>query len=352
MAEKVYKTHRQLLAILRNRGMDIKKGSQGSRVMRILEKENYYNIVNGYKELFLKSPASATTNETYLPGTTFDEVYALYNFDKEIRTIYLKYLLKIESTIKTVIAHEFSSKYGHDNYLTTNSFQTAASTDVQELKRIAKKRHFNYATDLSDIKQASAEENAANVVKLIGDIHQEIARQMSNHHQVVTHYLTHHGYIPLWVLVNVLTFGKIAVFYNNMKQVDKTAVAKRFSVSVDELSKYMDMLCIARNKCAHDERFYNIEFRKRLHTKSIRNFAVLGIERQSDGSYTYGTNDAYAIAIIFATFLSKTELKDFVSAMSSAIMKLQKQLHTIPVSTVLREMGFGTTWTKLTELKK
>ena len=56
---------------------------------------------------------------------------------------------------------------------------------------------------------------------------------MSKHHQVVTHYMTEHGYIPLWVLVNVLTFGK------------------------------------------------------------IENFSVLGIVRAKDGSYTYGTNDAY-----------------------------------------------------------
>ena len=37
MPDKEYKTHRQLLAILRSRGMTIGKGAQGSRVMRILE---------------------------------------------------------------------------------------------------------------------------------------------------------------------------------------------------------------------------------------------------------------------------------------------------------------------------
>ena len=29
------------------------------------------------------------------------------------------------------------------------------------------------------------------------------------------------------------------------------------------------------------------------HTKSIKNFSVLGIVRAKDGAYTYGTNDAY-----------------------------------------------------------
>ena len=58
MSKKEYKTYRQLLIILRNRGMDIPKGSAGSRVMRILENENYYNVINGYKDLFLDSSST------------------------------------------------------------------------------------------------------------------------------------------------------------------------------------------------------------------------------------------------------------------------------------------------------
>ena len=199
MAEKSYKSYRQQLNILRSRGMIIGKGSQGSRVMRILERENYYNVINGYKELFLASKATATKDEIYKTGTTFDEVYALYNFDRELRNIYLKYLLKLENTFKTVIAHEFSAKYSHDNYLKTENFDN------------------------------SSEHNISSSIKLIGDIQPEIARQMSKHHQAVTHYMTEHGYIPLWVLVNVLTFGKIENFYKNMKPADKTIVAKQFN---------------------------------------------------------------------------------------------------------------------------
>ena len=76
MPDKEYKTHRQLLSVLRSRGMSIGKGSQGSRVMRVLEKENYYNVINGYKDLFL-DPASTPTAEKYKAGTTFDEVYSI-----------------------------------------------------------------------------------------------------------------------------------------------------------------------------------------------------------------------------------------------------------------------------------
>ena len=297
--------------------MIVGKGVQGSRIMRILERENYYNVINGYKELFLSSKATASTDEMYKAGTTFDEVYALYNFDRELRNIYLKYLLKIENTFKSIIAHEFSAKYGHDNYLKTENFNI------------------------------SNERTIASAVKLIGDIQQEIARQMNKHHQVVTHYMTEHGYIPLWVLVNVLTFGKIENFYKCMKPADKIVIAKQFKLHPDELAKFMHMLALARNKCAHDERFYDIKFRERIHTKSIKNFSILGIVRALDGSYTYGTNDAYAIAIMFSLLLNKTDLKEFISSMKTVFNKLEKQLHTISATDIMSIMGFDNNWTNL-----
>jgi len=64
----------------------------------------------------------APTAELYKAGTTFDEAYALYEFDREVHHIYLKYLLKVENSFKTVLAHEFSHLYGHDNYLKLENF--------------------------------------------------------------------------------------------------------------------------------------------------------------------------------------------------------------------------------------
>jgi abortive infection bacteriophage resistance protein len=263
MSEKSYKSYRQQINILRSRGMIINKGTQGSRAMRILETENYYNVINGYKELFLESAATPVSDEVYKQGTTFDEIYALYNFDRELRNIYLKYLLKIENTFKTVISHEFSSKYGHDNYLKIENFDT------------------------------SSERSISSAIKLIGDIQQEIARQMSKHHQVVTHYMTEHGYIPLWVLVNVLTFGKIENFYKNMKPTDKAIVSKQFGLQPDELAKFMHML---------------------------------------------------------ALLLSKSDLKYFIHSMKSTFKRLQKQLHTISAAEIMAIMGYDSNWNNLINL--
>ena len=111
------------------------------------------------------------------------------------------------------------------------------------------------------------------------------------------------------------------------------------------------MCSLARNKCAHDERFFDIKFRRSLHAKSIAKLSVLSLPRDASGSYIAGTNDAYAVAIIFAMLLSKTDTKEFVSAMKSAFGKLSKELHTISINDVMKIMGYSSSWTNLPNLK-
>ncbi len=48
---KEFKTFNQQLTILRNRGMTV---PTDGRPKRFLEQENYYNVINGYKDLFLR----------------------------------------------------------------------------------------------------------------------------------------------------------------------------------------------------------------------------------------------------------------------------------------------------------
>lgn len=101
---KVFTTTNAQLKKLRAKGMAI---SNGSRAKKIIELENYYNLINGYKPLFLKQSG---TDETYKEGTRFEEVYALYIFDRELRNLFMRYILEIENNIKSVLAHDFSQK--------------------------------------------------------------------------------------------------------------------------------------------------------------------------------------------------------------------------------------------------
>ena len=72
--DKIFSTTNKQLRQLRARGMVI---SNGSRAKRIIEMENYYNLIHGYKGLFLDRSYTGP-DEAYLPGTRFEEVHALY----------------------------------------------------------------------------------------------------------------------------------------------------------------------------------------------------------------------------------------------------------------------------------
>ena len=93
---KEFKTFNQQLTILRDRGMIVP--TDGSP-KRFLEQENYYNVINGYKDLFLCKDSHGNTiiPETYLPNTHFNELKALFLFDRELRFLFLKYLLIFEN---------------------------------------------------------------------------------------------------------------------------------------------------------------------------------------------------------------------------------------------------------------
>lgn len=314
MADKIYKTHKSQLNILRSRGMNISKGSEGSKVIRILERENYYSVINGYKEPFIQQNSST---ESYIKGTKFDELYSVFSFDRNIRSIYLKYILKSEHQIKTVIAHEFSKLYGHDNYLKLDNFDS----------------------DPTKIKQ---------ILNTIGRIQNALSAQMGKSNEI-THYMSTYGYVPLWVLVNILTLGEMSYFYENMKPHDKNQVARQFNLLPDELSKYLKNLTLARNLCAHDERFYDVKYKSSLAVSTIPNFSIFQIP-SSNGNYSYGTNDAFSVAVILTLILHKTDSKEFVSAINKEFKKLEKELSTITADQIELEMGFGSNWKKLPQL--
>lgn len=54
----------------------------------ILTKTSYFSLISGYKDIF-KNP----TTGKYIDGTTFEDIYHLYRFDHELRSIFLKYML-------------------------------------------------------------------------------------------------------------------------------------------------------------------------------------------------------------------------------------------------------------------
>ena len=121
MTDKVFKTHDELISLLISRNIDISTPEHKSFAKKALQHEGYYNLINGYSKLFLEA---TIPTERYKSGTTIEEIFSLYDFDKRLRNIMLKYILSVETNIKSLTAYYFPQKYGHDNYMLYKNFDT------------------------------------------------------------------------------------------------------------------------------------------------------------------------------------------------------------------------------------
>ncbi len=80
----------------------------------------------------------------------------------------------IERKIDTYIAYEFSKNYGHKKYLIPENFNNISK-------------------------------NKELINKFLNDINLEISHQYKNSNKMGIHYLEKYDYIPLWVLIRILS---------------------------------------------------------------------------------------------------------------------------------------------------
>lgn len=323
--DKVYLSTNDQIHRLLSRGMVI---TNAVKAKHIIEMENYYNLINGYKQPFL-DPAYTGSDESYLPGTKFEEVYALYLFDRELRNIFIRYILEIENNVKSTLAHDFSGKYGHDNYLKITNFDTS-------VKKWEKKTNAQKIGDVSS---------------LIASLQHEVARQLSKNNQMISHYMLEYGYVPLWVLVNTLSLGTISIFYSYLKQKDQNDIGRQFLLKPEEMNSFLQVLTIYRNACAHDERLFNLKaLRNNMQPNRIRTLPIHGklkIPTDTGNNPLYGKNDLFAIVIIFKTMLSKRAFSKFFMSLKKLMDELESNLCTISLQAIEKEMGFPPNWTDI-----
>lgn len=73
----------------------------------------------------------------------------------------------------------------------------------------------------------------------------------------INHAAINHGNIPLWVLVNALTFGNISKFYLLSAYDIQTKIAKNYvEINESQLAKILIVLTGFQNVCAHGERLF------------------------------------------------------------------------------------------------
>lgn len=314
---KEYKTFNQQLTILRQRGMIVPTDGTPKR---FLEQENYYNVINGYKDLFLEKDANGVPldPEEYQTNTHFKELKALFLFDRELRFLFLKYILIFENSFKTVFSHEFSRKYPKANsYLELQNYVDNSPKNV--------------------LKQVSI---------LTKTIHDQVDKEGA-----IKHYIETYGAVPLWVLVNYLTIGNMSHLYNVLKDAEKNTIAKYYSdkyarqyvstssirISARDMQSALKIFNLVRNKCAHEERLYNSDF---------GNVRVASIATHF-GMTNYDNRKIVVAIIYLKVMLNKNYFKKFYLELMDIIKRYRGEFVTVSFNSILNIMGID-----LTEIQK
>ena len=311
MIEKQFKNLDQQIEIFKHKGLTIHDEEYAKQV---LLRENYF-FLSGYRHLFFKS----RTEKVFIKGTTFEELYSLFLFDRSFRNIFFKYLLVIENNLKSITSYQLSKKYGYRerDYLKAKNF-----TNHPEKQR------------------------------QVNDLLKKMKRQIrvnGSQHSATLHYVSNYGYIPLWILVKVLSFGIVCEMFSILKSEDQKEICKIYNIEVDNFLVYLPILANYRNLCAHEDILYENRTQKQIDDTIYHQ--LLDIPKEN-GEYIYGKSDLFALLIIMRQLLLTEDFKNMTIELENIIQALDYNLTSIKIDKVLHRMGFPKNWKDLAGIER
>lgn len=311
MIEKQFKNLDEQIEIFKHKGLIIKDEKYAKQV---LLRENYF-FLNGYRHLFYKSD----TEKVFIKGATFEELYSLFLFDRSFRNVLFKYLLVIENNLKSITSYQLSKKYGYRerDYLKAKNF-----THNPEKQR------------------------------QVNDLLKKMKRQIrvnGSQHSATLHYVSNYGYIPLWILVKVLSFGIVSEMFSILKPEDQEEICKVYNVEVDDLLVYLPILANYRNLCAHEDILYENRTQKQIDDTIYHQ--ILDIPKEN-GEYIYGKSDLFALLIIMRQLLLTEDFKNMTIELENVVQTLNYNLTSIKIEKVLNRMGFPENWKDLAGIER
>lgn len=210
-------TIEQQICKLKNHGMSIPNITKAEHILSTV---NYYRF-SGYALEYRKS----THDSDYIPCANFDTIYNIYRFDESLRNILRWYIEKTEILFRTKIAYNFTlvkctQKPYNQHYLPANYYRKDKFTSL--LNHIyAEEKYFKDSDFVKHHKNAYKDK------------------------------------MPLWVLVEIMTFSTLSKYYSCMYLSEQKLIAKDVGTSPRILKNNLHALAILRNKCAHAARLYN-----------------------------------------------------------------------------------------------
>ncbi len=285
---KKYKSNEELIDYLISKNVIV---NDRELALNNIEKYSYYSIINGYKFVF------KDTDNNYKENTSFEEIFALYEFDKNIKAIFLKFTLEIEIIIKSLMANAIAEEYGVEDYLKLENLDETANEE------------------------------------LVGDFIIKIKKEIDDNyikHPAIKHYKDTYDFVPPFVLNKILTFGAISRYYSLLKQSDRQKISKYFKLSDKLLRQILINLTIVRNISAHSDRLFNYRNKYDISFKNIE---------KNYNRKQYLCN-LYMIIKSMKVLLDEEKYKEFENLLNIEIAKLKNKLIVIDINDILRIMGY------------
>ena len=208
-------TYTQQLDKLKLRGCTTKNDAF---CITVLKDVNYYRL-SAYFLPFKNN------NGTYIKGTNFEQVFNIYEFDRKLRRIILVAIEEIEIFTRATLAYFHAHKYGAVGYF--------------------------------DEKNYSAKHNHEKFKKLI-------EHEISSNRNIP--FVRHHeqkygGRFPIWVIIELFTFGMLSFFFADLKTKDQKDIARTaFHSTANNIKSWLRCCTDLRNICAHYGRLYYRNF--------------------------------------------------------------------------------------------
>lgn len=312
---KPFKTLNQQLIILRKRGLN----DAHTKAKRSLEQIGYYSLINGYKWMFLARDSNGNIihPEVYKDDASFDEIKSLYDFDFELRAILYRALLKYETMLGAEIAYRFSEQHQEEHaYLAMDNF----SRNPQQVSSVV-----GTISSLSSTIKKYSDRKGKNAIK---------------------HYVNKHGHVPLWVLVNFLTFGELNYFYSNCTSDIQLTIAKDFQhtkkvsyggspqspITPKAIMGINQMVNIFRNAVAHGEITYSKIIQRTPHMSDIKVAAnVRNVNLNSQAGI-------FELIIAMKAILPKKNYQRLIKDINTLLKEFKGRFTPINYSALLQDM--------------
>lgn len=198
--------------------------------LEILKKVNYYRL-----SAYGLGLSKKDDKEKYIDGISLEHIYRLYEFDSIFRNMLIHVIEQLEIQLRTQISNFLALTYGSEGYVDPAHF-TDKKTKTGESVHATVMESF--------IKERDHQKNAPFV----------------KHHMD-----KYEGHFPVWVAIELFTFGNLSSLYSIMVLDDRKEIARLYNTEPKYLGSWILALVEIRNICAHYSRLYNMPLKQTPH---------------------------------------------------------------------------------------